>query len=45
MVTETEREEMTWYQCDECGLLFDSRDDAAQHEDNCSSDEDPDYLQ
>ena len=45
MVTETEREDMTWYQCEECGLLFDSQEDASQHEDNCVSDDDPSYLQ
>ncbi|MEZ3114489.1 hypothetical protein RYH80_00920 [Halobaculum sp. MBLA0147] len=45
MVTETERDDMTWYQCDECGLLFDSESDATQHEENCTSEDDPSYLQ
>ena len=31
MVSTTTREDMTWYECDECGLLFDSEDDARQH--------------
>jgi len=45
MVTETEREEMTWFQCDECGLLFGDADDAERHESNCTSENDPSYLQ
>ena len=37
---------MTWYECESCGMLFDDRDDARQHEDNCDSDSaDPSYLQ
>lgn len=44
MVTTTERDDMTWYQCEECGLLFDAKDDAEQHERNCDA-EDPSYLQ
>ncbi|WP_251341200.1 DUF7128 family protein [Haloplanus halophilus] len=46
MVTTTERDGMTWYECEVCGMLFDDRDDAEQHEDNCDSDSaDPSYLQ
>ncbi|XVH31309.1 DUF7128 family protein [Haloferacaceae archaeon DSL9] len=44
MVTTTERDDMTWYQCETCGLLFESRMEAEQHEANCD-DEDPSYLQ
>jgi hypothetical protein len=44
MVEETERDDMLWYQCEACGLMFDSRDDAKQHEQNCDS-EDPSYIQ
>jgi len=44
MVTATERDDMTWYQCDACGLLFDDPDDAEQHEEHCDA-EDPSYLQ
>lgn len=44
MVTETTRDEMTWYQCDDCGLMFDSQDDAESHEENCDAD-DPSYFQ
>ncbi|WP_255764068.1 hypothetical protein [Halobaculum sp. CBA1158] len=44
MVTETERDDMTWYQCDACGLLLDDREDAEQHEENCDAEE-PSYLQ
>jgi hypothetical protein len=46
MVSRTERDDMTWYECDVCGLLFDSRDDAEQHEANCDEeDAEPTYLQ
>jgi len=44
MVVETERDDMTWYECEHCGLMFDSREDARQHEENCDSEE-PSYLQ
>ena len=44
MVATTERDDMTWYECEECGLLFDNEQDARQHEDNCTA-EDPEYLQ
>jgi len=44
MVTTTERDGVTWYECEECGLMFDQRDDARQHESNCDSEE-PAYLQ
>jgi len=44
MVEATERDGMTWYQCEHCGLLFDEESDAIQHEENCAGDE-PDYLQ
>lgn len=44
MVRETERDDGTWYACEECGLMFDSRDDAEQHETNCDAEE-PSYIQ
>ncbi|MFB6124129.1 MAG: hypothetical protein ABEJ78_11810 [Haloferacaceae archaeon] len=44
MVSTTERDGMTWYECDVCGMLFDSKDDARQHEENCDE-SDPSYLQ
>ena len=44
MVVETERDDMIWYECEQCGLLFDNRDDARNHEENCDSEE-PAYLQ
>lgn len=44
MVSETTRDDMTWYECDVCGLLFDNKEDARQHEGNCD-DEDPSYIQ
>jgi uncharacterized C2H2 Zn-finger protein len=44
MVETTQRDDMTWYRCEVCGLMFDSREDAEQHEANCD-DEDPSYIQ
>lgn len=44
MVEETERDGMTWYRCEKCGLMFDDQNDANQHEENCDA-EDPSYLQ
>ncbi|ESP88695.1 DUF7128 family protein [Candidatus Halobonum tyrrellensis] len=44
MVTETARDDATWYECEACGLLFDDREDARRHEENCDA-EDPTYLQ
>jgi rubredoxin len=44
MVSTTTRDEMTWYVCDACGLMFDSKDDAKQHEANCDAEE-PSYIQ
>jgi len=44
MVATTERDDMTWYQCEECGLMFDDQSEAEQHETNCDS-EDPSYIQ
>lgn len=44
MVGQTKREDGTWYECEECGLLFDEKDDARQHEKNCDA-EGPSYIQ
>lgn len=44
MVSAVEKDDMTWYECEECGLMFDDRDDARQHEEHCDA-EDPSYLQ
>jgi len=44
MVATTERDDMTWFECETCGLLFDDKIDEKQHEANCD-DEDPSYLQ
>ena len=44
LVEETERDDMTWYRCEECGLMFDDSGDAQQHEENCDAEE-PSYLQ
>jgi uncharacterized C2H2 Zn-finger protein len=44
MVGQTERDGVTWYVCEKCGMMFDNRDDAQAHEDNCDTDS-PDYVQ
>lgn len=44
MVSEVQKDDMTWFECDRCGLMFDDREDARQHEQNCDA-EDPSYLQ
>ena len=44
MVTTTKRDGVTWYECEDCGMLFDSQEDAKQHEANCDTDS-PSYLQ
>jgi uncharacterized C2H2 Zn-finger protein len=44
MVTTTSREDGTWYECEDCGMLFDDRADAEQHEGHCDTDS-PSYLQ
>jgi len=44
MVVTTERDEMTWYKCEGCGMMFDDAEDAKQHEANCDH-EDPSYIQ
>ena len=44
MVTTTRREDGTWYECEDCGMLFDDEADAKAHEGNCDT-ESPSYLQ
>ena len=44
MVVETERDDMTWFKCERCGLMFDSQGDAREHEQNCDAEE-PSYFQ
>ena len=44
MVTQTEREDGTWFACDGCGMLFDARKNAEQHEMDCDGEE-PSYIQ
>lgn len=44
MVATTERDGQTWYECEECEMLFEDRADAVQHEENCDA-EDPSYIQ
>ena len=44
MVTTTKRDGQTWYECEACGMLFDAREDAKAHEENCDTDS-PSYIQ
>ncbi|WP_336003247.1 DUF7128 family protein [Halorientalis halophila] len=44
MVVQTQRDEVTWYKCEECGLMFDDESDARQHEADCDG-EGPSYIQ
>ena len=44
MVVKTERDDMTWYKCEVCGMMFDDENDAKHHEANCDN-EDPSYIQ
>ena len=44
MVEETVKDGRTWYVCEMCGMMFEDREEASQHERNCDA-EDPSYLQ
>jgi uncharacterized C2H2 Zn-finger protein len=44
MVATTQRDDATWFECEQCGLLFDDEDDARKHEATCDA-EDPSYIQ
>jgi len=44
MVVQTERDDMTWYRCEECGMMFDDPEAARKHEENCDA-EGPSYIQ
>lgn len=44
MVTQVERNDVTWHTCETCGLMFDDEDDATEHEQRCDE-ESPSYIQ
>ena len=44
MVKPTERDGLTWYECERCGLLLEDEQEAEEHEATCDASE-PDYLQ
>ncbi|WP_267639760.1 DUF7128 family protein [Haloarchaeobius amylolyticus] len=44
MVVKRERDGETWYECEDCGLMLDDRDDAKAHESACTGEE-PGYIQ
>jgi len=45
MVSKTVRDDGTWYACEQCGMLFETRDDAREHERHCDGEEEPSYIQ
>jgi hypothetical protein len=46
MVSKTARDDGTWYACESCGMLFETRADAREHEQHCEGEEDePSYIQ
>jgi len=46
MVSKTVRDNGTWYACEECGMLFETREAASEHERHCAGEEDePTYIQ
>lgn len=44
MVVTTEKDGMTWYECERCGLLLEDKDEAQKHESACDAEE-PSYYQ
>lgn len=44
MVKPAEKDGLTWYECERCGLLLEDREEAEQHEESCDAEE-PTYLQ
>lgn len=44
MVEPTEKDGLTWYECERCGLLLEDQEEATQHERSCDAEE-PSYLQ
>ncbi|MEF8936750.1 DUF7128 family protein [Halovenus amylolytica] len=44
MVSETTEDGATMYECEECGMLFEAREEARTHEENCDG-EGPSYIQ
>ncbi|MFC6835684.1 DUF7128 family protein [Halomarina ordinaria] len=44
MVTQVERDDGTWYACEDCGFMLEDREDAERHEEHCDAEE-PTYIQ
>ena len=44
ILIQTELGDGTWVACDGCGMLFDARENAEQHETDCDGEE-PSYIQ
>lgn len=46
MVRRSHRDDGLWYECEGCGMLFETRDEAQDHEDTCDGEgADPTYIQ
>ncbi len=43
MVVQTTKDTGTWYECETCGLLFGTHQEAQIHEERCTADS-PDYI-
>ena len=43
MVNRVERDDTTWFSCEDCGLMFGYEEDAERHEEGCDGNE-PTYL-
>ncbi|SIR99618.1 DUF7128 family protein [Natronorubrum daqingense] len=44
MVAQSQRDDGIWWECEDCGLLFDDKSDASEHEKRCDASE-PTYIQ
>lgn len=44
MVSKTVRDDGTFFECESCGMLFEAREDAREHEKHCDAEE-PSYIQ
>ena len=45
MVEETVRDDGTWYECEVCGLLLETEQEATEHERHCDGEDEASYIQ
>ena len=45
MVSKTVRDDGTWYECEGCGLLFETKAEASEHERRCDGEDEASYIQ